>query len=344
MTNRRSCLFLFSAFFYSIIFSTSLHSQYITAYLPAYRMASAEEGTSHEAFDFTEHTTKTEMHSLPERASRFRSAHEYLLRAVSGNIDQINYFNVAPTDEAGLNRGMTKERHFSLLKRLKDVFGYHLFLSVAGSSNDFANFVTEAEKRKIFLTGLLKLYLSGSFDGVDFDWEYPRRKEHIDSYALLIKECREMIVPLGGRVSIAVSRQQNLVKEYFDFADQINFMAYNFPGHHSTLESAVEMVSYLKETYEIPPEKIFLGIPFYGRIHDIKSADYGSPITYRAIVENRRSPKHSSEEGRYSYNDAIVIREKISFVKKEQLGGIMIWEIGQDAYGAHALLPHLNQG
>ena len=107
----------------------------------------------------------------------------------------------------------------------------------------------------------------------------------------------------------------------------------------------------------VPPQKIVLGIPFYARGWSGVAADN------HGLYQTAREPAHGFEAGaeRYSnvikstaakfyhpltrqlwtfadgtfwtYDDPVVIREKISYVRQHHIGGMMSWSLDQDDPG-----------
>ena len=89
---------------------------------------------------------------------------------------------------------------------------------------------------------------------------------------------------------------------------------------------------------KIPAEKIIFGLPFYGR--NLKTRD---AMTYREIHE-KFSPESDQDEvhGVY-FNGPEMIRRKTEYAVRSRLGGVMIWELGQDAAGDASLLKVIQQ-
>jgi GH18 family chitinase len=115
-------------------------------------------------------------------------------------------------------------------------------------------------------------------------------------------------------------------------------MAYDGDGRHSTYEFAVEAVEKLKRQ-GVPAAKILLGLPFYGR--GVKNR---SESTYAQIFSKHHPALDVDEVGGVYFNGAAMIERKTRFARQNHLGGVMIWEIGQDVPGEASLLEAIHRG
>jgi len=115
----------------------------------------------------------------------------------------------------------------------------------------------------------------------------------------------------------------------------------------------------------LPPDKLIVGVPFYGYKYDVlKNSDYGlyqkftsgNALSYESIVSDYiTNPEYASyfqEESLVpwlfngstfiSYDDARSIALKAEYIKEQNLGGAMIWELSQDS--ENVLLKALYDG
>ncbi len=125
------------------------------------------------------------------------------------------------------------------------------------------------------------------------------------------------------------------------------------PGAPQQPGWAIEDAVQLYRSYGVPAEKINVGVPFYGyRFEGVTGQNNGLFQPYRegAAVPYYTVQRlvHSGEFTRYwhadaqvpylfdgstfiSYDDAESMAAKARFVREAGLGGVMIWEISQDA-------------
>ena len=328
-----------------------------TVYLPYYRMQRPTETSTYQleqgqdsnrgAFDFASYDTELVVpQSKPYSEPSVPKFQEYLIAALgTGRITQINYFRLLPSKagDGSIDFSGFYPQHLEYLQKLRAVYGFRLVVCLAGGSSRFLPVIKRKELRKKLARNLIAVAETWELDGIDFDWEYPRNKNDMAAYIALIKEVRSSIPATnknGGknyRVSVAISRKQAaLSSQLFQAVDAVNFMGYDFAPRHSTMEDITEMVAYLSARYTIPSQKIFLGLPFYGR--EIRSSGRRRAKTYRYLAQNFDLAPEDNEIENYYFNGQDMIARKFEFAQQQDLGGIMIWEIGQDSNDHRSLL------
>ena len=75
-------------------------------------------------------------------------------------------------------------------------------------------------------------------------------------------------------------------------------------------------------------------MPFYGR----QITNRNNALTYAEIKQRFRPGNHQDEAGGFYFNGPDTITKKVKLAKELELGGVMIWEVGQDATGKDSLL------
>lgn len=243
---------------------------------------------------------------------------------------------VRPLDNPDVARRLIEESHKNQVKVLLAVGGW----SYNGSELEpvFMQATDSSEKIKQFGDQIISMCDQYGFDGIDIDWEHPR----IDGNSRY--QYQELMLYLSGRlhdkgklltsaVISGVSPDNNV---YYDAAahsdqvlqavDWIHVMAYDGGDgeRHSSYEFAVNCGNYWIRTRNMPKEKVVLGVPFYGRpgwgaYGDILSADAGAGEV-----------DHVTVNGMDTYYNGIPTMEKKTAFARDNMGGIMIWEITQD--------------
>lgn len=252
-------------------------------------------------------------------------------------LTDLNVFSAQPTPEGGLdlsrfgaNRPWAKFREFKTRERVRMI----LTVGGWGHSTHFAAVATTAALRQKFANTAVQVCLEHRFDGLDLDWEHPKDAAEQNGYGQLLTEIQTAFKPHGLVLSVTIAGWQGLSPEAIAAVDWVNLMAYDHPGRHSTLESAQVEVKKLLDL-GIPPQKLNLGLPFYGR--KIMNRELAS--TYREIVEKYHPAPETDEVDGIYFNGPATIRRKTEWAMKSKLGGVMIWELGQDVSGKDALLP-----
>lgn len=260
-------------------------------------------------------------------------------------------------------------------------------------SNDFPGVAADPVKRSNFAHWCNKLIRTYHIDGIDIDWEYPGFAEHNgtpadkENFTLLIKEVRDSLDAIenemGKELMLTAAFSADPAKmesiewdEIVPEMDLINLMSYDLFGafsdatnHNSPLYAPAQgeptfncdhAVQKLLNDYNVPSEKITLGVAFYGRsaktndpigLHvgpitgaDIQTfaADEGTPLYYNIEAVMSQFDYYWDEQAQVpyllnpstntfvSYDDTTSIRLKGEYIVNEQLGGAIIWEITGD--------------
>ena len=258
---------------------------------------------------------------------------DYDLEAAKTLTDLI-VFSAEPAHDGSLNTERLKNCPWSSLLTFKTKHRVRLLLTIGGweRSTQFATVASSPDLRTRFVAAVVEFCLARRLDGVDLDWEHPEGLQQEQGYALLLSDLRKRFEPHGLLLSVTMAAWQKLTPEAVDAVNFVQVMAYDHDQRHSTFESAKRDLDQLLDM-KIPAEKIVLGLPFYGR--NLKTRD---ATTYREIQE-QFSPKPDQDElqGVY-FNGPEMIRRKTQHAIRSRLGGVMIWELGQDAKGDASLL------
>ncbi len=302
-------------------------------YLPEYRI--------HQLFprDITESVPWYDMNPFPEFDNPYynkkrilpaeyrQSRGEILL----GNFSEVLYFTIGFSGDEPLDIDEQDRNNLNYLSRISRLYDTDISLCFAGSSREILPRVSDPEKRIETVEAIQDILMEYNLSGMDLDWEFPRNDQEKELHLAFLKELRLMTRATGKSLSMAVSRYRLLPDESYEIPDRINLMTYDFYGRHSTWEGTLEAVEYMMARYRIPPEKLFMGLPFYGRIFDGYSPDYWKKSqSYQEIVRDFSPAPDVDEAGGYFFNGPATVLRKLSIVSEHTLGGIFIWEIGQD--------------
>lgn len=180
-----------------------------------------------------------------------------------------------------------------------------------GNAGNIALMALDTNKRSEFIEDLTTFIYDYTYDGVDFDWEYPQNASERAAYVKLIKETRAKLDSIGQDMLLTMAVPAGPWNgQWIDFTnlvddtDWFNAMCYDFhgswsahSGHNAPLYqpaadsdgSVVTALDYLHSTRGLPKNKLTVGMPFYGREFN-SSALYSSfslPVTdlyYTTIV------------------------------------------------------------
>ena len=110
---------------------------------------------------------------------------------------------------------------------------------------------------------------------------------------------------------------------------------------HASYEYSEECLDYFSERKKIPREKLVLGVPFYGRGYTADGElDWNSYMSFADIVSKGDEYYTADRYNGIAYNGADTIAKKAELANG--YGGIMMWELTQDAKGEKSLLKVIN--
>lgn len=199
----------------------------------------------------------------------------------------------------------------------------------------------EPPNRSGFIHTIMDFVRGHGLDGVDMDLE---GGDVTGQYSPFVLELRDSLSAEGKLLTAALPgsfRDGDITDEALAAFDWVNMMVYNLtgpwapdsPGPHSPYSFAVSSINrWLGEG--VPPEKLTLGVPFYGWNF---ASNPVTSFTYRTIVEQNPANAYTDQAGQSYYNGIPTIQDKTELAM-ERVSGIMIWEIGQDSYTEYSLL------
>ena len=229
-----------------------------------------------------------------------------------------------------------------------------VFVSLGGGSvseggairDNYFNLI-KAANRTAFIQKIYDYVVAHNFDGVDMDLEGPAINSDYGGFVIALAA---KLHANGKLISAALSEGYggaNVPASTFAAFDWINIMAYDAtgpwqpgnPGQHSPYSMAVNQFNYWTGR-GLPASKAIIGLPFYGYGFGA-SANQG--ISYANIVAQYPGAENLDQVGNTIYYNGIpTIKAKTTFAI-QNAGGVMIWELSQDATGAKSLLTAVNQ-
>ncbi len=249
----------------------------------------------------------------------------------TGPLTDIVLFSVEPREDGSLDTSRLSPWIGDPLRALQSQtqVRWHLCVGGGGRSQGFSTMAAKESTRRRFISEVLKLCKTHRLTGIDLDWEHPETPEDIEAHGQLLKDLRDRAQPSELSLSMAVAAWQTLSPLAKASVDRVHLMAYNAGGPHATYERAISDIDRLVRQ-GVPAEKICLGIPFYGR--EIEGER--RTMTYGEIVERHAPSPLTNEIGGYFFNGRSMVSRKVRLARDRHLGGIMIWEIGQDSRDA----------
>jgi chitinase len=254
------------------------------------------------------------------------------------HLTDIIYFSAEPRVDGTLDTSHLNEDTWQTLNALKLQNGIHIHLSVGGweRSSAFAPMTADPNTREKFINTLIEFALAHNLDGVDFDWEFPQDQIEFDDYILFLTETKEAFSKHGLLVSVALSPDQNFLLESFSVVDRVHIMSYDHGERHSTYEQAVRDLQIFLDA-GIPPEKLVLGIPFYGRNIQPPNRE----LSYAEIMQQYQPAFSVDEVDGIYFNGMDTVQRKTCYAISENIGGMMVWELAHDTLDETSLLQRI---
>ena len=149
---------------------------------------------------------------------------------------------------------------------------------------------------------------------MDLDAELGTKRNPIISYTIYLDKSHYI-----------VTMNNNILPH----ADFVHCMAYDNTDKkgHSTIKFAQQGLAWANEIFKEQKDKFTLGLPFYGR-----SKINMEPMTYYDIAPHLKG-KNKNITNVYKdqyFNSQYTLSKKIKMAVDAGVGGIMIWELGQD--------------
>src|SRR5260221_2238027 len=259
----------------------------------------------------------------------------------------------------------------------------------------FSDVASTPSARRQFSASCVALVKKYGFDGLDIDWAYPvtggkptdhKRADDKDNFVLLLKQMRGDLDAFSPERHLLLTIASTCYRDHLhDLSakemsialDWFNIMCYDLndmephltshgsplfvsatpkanteAGKYANCDAAVRW--YLDQG--VAPEKIVLGVPFYGQIwKGVADANDGLYETYSERpgdgtlsfreIEQSYLPtysRHWDDQAKVpwlyskqtkimiSYEDAESLAAKSKYVIDKRLGGVMFWDISQD--------------
>jgi chitinase len=253
-------------------------------------------------------------------------------------------------------------------------------LSIGGANEKgFPNMTADTGKRAAFIADVCKWMKDRDLDGVDIDWEFPNNSQRAN-YITLLRETREALDNLKEETGKQYSLSSAVFADYnasmvqaAEFVDSLKVMNYDYygswsntTGHNANLytnprrtsdQSTDKSIrSYLNAG--IPPEKIMLGVAFYGKVWNGVSPGSYEPGLFQSYTTYGTEPGWTTIRGylkdgsgftRYwddsakspflynaaskrwvTYSDEEQMKCLANYAKEKKLGGVFAWEYSQD--------------
>ena len=248
----------------------------------------------------------------------------------------INYAFAIPTKDGEVME-LPSPGFASRLIEIAHVHGVKVLISLGGWSYNgieleptFVSATETPEKCALLARNIVEIAVKYGFDGVDLDWEHPKEST-AEQFEAMVLALREECTKAGLYLTAAVVGGDGMTTGITDKAaaafDWINVMCYDGGqgADHSPMSLAEDYILYWTKDRQVDPSKVTLGVPFYER---------PTWSAYSSLVAADPGNAHRDEtefQGKTVYYNGIETMKAKAAFAMENAGGIMIWQITQDA-------------
>ena len=209
-----------------------------------------------------------------------------------------------------------------------------------GNDSAFESLAGNSGSRTTFVNSVMNTVRQYGLDGVDIDWEYPDPGTSGNNYTALMQQLSTALHNEGKLLTAAVVSEggtaNGVQPAVFAAVDWLNIMAYDGGSPHANYDWSINAANFWKNR-GLPKAKTVLGVPFYSR---------NGYLTYAQLVA--MDPANANRDcvtvsgAQQCYNGLPTIRRKTQWAMANA-GGIMNWELSQDATGANSLVSAIYQ-
>lgn len=245
------------------------------------------------------------------------------------------YFNADATPKfIGGKEGF--DANIQALKRIIGDRDVRIWLTVffdqyKDGTKDYDGTVTFLKKNeKEYLQAISNLVEEYNLYGIDYDWEYPQKGSHWFAYSRIIVKTAKIT-----KVSVASAPWHGFSPSAIRAMHHVNLMTYDIfdpRGDHcniyvGTVESSAGLLN-----KGFPKEKLYLGLPFYGRT--VNKSEHAWPLysddfdlgKWGNFIADYAYDANGVEETSDAYlNGYAMIRDKTATAIAMDLGGVMIF-------------------
>ncbi len=215
-------------------------------------------------------------------------------------------------------------------------------LGGGGGCDGYLPLIDTPEEMADFNENIMTYCETYNLDGIDLDIELGSSHEIWNYYADWVASLRILCDERGYEMSTATAQwvAVNVTPQTFELFDFVNVMAYDNDADensHCDMEFAETSLQYFNIQKKIPKESLVLGVPFYGRGYTSDGAlDWNSYVPFSELITSDTANYEKDLYNGVAYNGEPTMREKCALAR--EYGGIMIWELSQDAEGEYSLL------
>lgn len=243
-------------------------------------------------------------------------------------------------------------------KKIKEVrktahrHGVKALISIArNTKGEFSAAIANPESRKKAAKEIINFVRTNKLDGFDIDYEEHDNTSDNENFRSLLAFVKELHANKDKDMLMTCAvygRWLYYGTEWSQYFDYINVMSYDgknvfsatHPVQHASFEDFEKDLSNWSENLKVPRNKLIGGVPFYGFMWEKNEKKKGKSVRYSDILTRWGNQAADTDEieGRIYYNGRPTIRQKCNFIKENNYGGVMIWQLFHDTHNDHSPL------
>lgn len=278
-------------------------------------------------------------------------AHDWEFNDQFDNIhwEYLTHINVSfahANSDGTLNIDKAPESKMNQIRTKAKEHGVKVLISINKSSEGaFGDAIDNETSRNALVNNIIQFTRKNQLDGFDIDYEDYNRwnKSSLVAFAKALHEAKDEDMLM----TCAVICWKDYTSQWQEYFDYINIMSYDKvmggnntkPGQHASYDGFVKDMNHWVNAYSTPKEKIVGGLPFYGYSwEDEANKDEVGAMRFHGILDHYAKTNDIKEVadadqfGNTFYNGRPTIRKKCQYVMDNDFGGVMIWQLFQDAY------------
>ena len=215
-------------------------------------------------------------------------------------------------------------------------------------AKNWSNLIDNPENINSLVSNIVQYVIDNNIDGVDVDLEWQNVTTGYSNFVIRLNSELDKHSKIITAALPATTRFNNISDEAIATFDLIHIMAYDFTGpwnpnnagQHSSYSHALQSIDFWTNSVGISPSKLTLGIPFYG--YDFSNSNNVTAFTYSSLVVSNKNYADVDNVGLKFFNGRPTIKTKVKLAS-DRVGGVMIWELGQDNFGDLSLLKTIHE-
>jgi hypothetical protein len=208
-----------------------------------------------------------------------------------------------------------------------------IFVVIGGweLSDFFDEAAANTQSRANLVANIKNFCIEHQLDGVDLDWEPFNGPVDDTNYGLLVSELREAFKGTELQISVTVGPEHFSLATVLNDSDFVQIMSYGNYFNENTQVAMSTLGNWVDQWIQngMDKSKLVIGLPAFAKTPDDNAAMiYSEFATFFSLEPDIDWYEYQGKT--YYFNNINTINQKTAYMMNNDLGGVMIWELGQD--------------